>query len=76
MRGTRGLAGIRSQVRNLAAQMRQKAEEIDAYLQIAKRAGVQGAAIFTWHTLQPYLSEVKQGNYLGKFQAGLKPAAW
>lgn len=54
----------------------QKAEEIDAYLEIAKRAGVNGAAIFTWHTLKPYLPEVKQGKYFEKFQAGLKPAAW
>jgi hypothetical protein len=54
----------------------QKAEEIDVYLEIAKRAGVNGAAIFTWHTLEPYLPEVKQGNYFEKFEAGLKPTAW
>jgi uncharacterized lipoprotein YddW (UPF0748 family) len=54
----------------------EKAEEIDAYLEIAKRAGVNGAAIFTWHTLQPYLPEVKQGRYFDRFEAELKPAAW
>ncbi len=53
----------------------QKAEEIDAYLDVAKRAGVNGAAIFTWHTLKPYLPEVKQGKYFEDFEAGLKPAA-
>jgi len=54
----------------------EKADEIGAYLEIAKRAGVNGAAIFTWHTLQPYLPEVKEKNYFEKFEAGLKPAAW
>jgi hypothetical protein len=54
----------------------QKAEEIDAYLEIAKRAGVNGAAIFTWHTLKPYLPEVKRGKHFEKLEAGLKPATW
>ncbi|NUQ65135.1 MAG: family 10 glycosylhydrolase [Pirellulales bacterium] len=53
----------------------QKADEIDAYLEIAKRAGVNGAAIFTWHTLKPYLPEVNRRKYFSKFEAGLKPAA-
>ena len=54
----------------------QKAEEIDAYLEIANRADVNGAAIFTWDMLKPHLPEVKQGKYFEKFEAGLKPVAW
>jgi 3-keto-5-aminohexanoate cleavage enzyme len=48
----------------------EKAEEVDAYLEIAKRAGVDGAAIFTWHTLRPYLGEVKERKYFEIFEAG------
>jgi uncharacterized lipoprotein YddW (UPF0748 family) len=49
------------------------AREIEDYLQIGKRHGVQGASIFTWHTLQPYLGEVKKAGYFAQFEAGLPP---
>ena len=50
-----------------------EAREIEDYLQTGKRHGVQGASIFTWETLQPYLPDVKKAGYLEKFAAGLKP---
>jgi uncharacterized lipoprotein YddW (UPF0748 family) len=46
------------------------AEEIDKYLRIAKRAGVEGVAIFTWSYLQPYLKDVVEKGYLRRFAAG------
>ncbi len=49
------------------------AREIEDYLQIGKRHGVQGASIFTWETLQPYLADVKQAGYLEQFTSGLHP---
>lgn len=45
------------------------AAEIRQYLQVAKRSGAQGAAIFTWDTLQPYLDEVDRGRYIAEFAA-------
>ena len=50
------------------------AREIEDYLQIGKRHGVQGASIFTWDTLQPYLAEVKKASYFEQFTKGLPPA--
>lgn len=52
----------------------QSAQDIEGYLQVAKACGVQGAAIFTWQSLQPYLAEVKQAGYLEQFATGLRPA--
>jgi uncharacterized lipoprotein YddW (UPF0748 family) len=52
-----------------------EAREIEDYLNIGKRHGVQGAAIFTWETLQPYLSEVKKAGYLEQFTSGLPSGA-
>jgi len=51
----------------------QSAKEIPDYLQIGKRCGVHGAAIFTWDSLQPYLDEVKKAGYLEQFATGLPP---
>jgi hypothetical protein len=50
-----------------------EAREIEDYLNIAKRRGVNGAAVFTWETLQPYLPEVKKAGYFEKFTSGLPP---
>jgi len=50
-----------------------EAREVEDYLEIGKRHGVQGASIFTWETLQPYLPAVKKAGYFEKFTAGLKP---
>ena len=50
-----------------------EAREIEDYLDIGKRHGVQGASFFTWRTLQPYLPEVKKGAYLERFTSGLQP---
>ena len=52
-----------------------EAREIEDYLQIGKRHGVQGASIFTWETLQPYLADVKKAGYLEQFTSGLHPPA-
>ena len=52
-----------------------EAKEIATYLEIAKHCGVNGAAVFTWNTLKPYLAEVKQGDYFRQFEAGLHPPA-
>lgn len=49
------------------------AREIEDYLDIGKRHGVQGASFFTWETLQPYLPEVKKAGYLEQFTSGLHP---
>ena len=51
-----------------------EAREIEDYLQIGKRHGVQGAAIFTWETLQPYLADVKQAGYLEQFTVWIATA--
>ena len=50
-----------------------EAREIEDYLNVAKRRGVNGAAFFTWETLQPYLPEVKKAGYFQKFTSGLPP---
>lgn len=52
-----------------------EAKELKDYLDIGKRHGVQGAAFFTWETLQPYLPEVKQAGYFEQFTTGLQPPA-
>jgi uncharacterized lipoprotein YddW (UPF0748 family) len=53
-----------------------EAREIEDYLQIGKRHGVEGASFFTWETLQPYLADVKKAGYLEQFTSGLRrPAA-
>ena len=49
-----------------------EAREVEDYLQTGRRHGVQGASIFTWETLQPYLPDVKKAGYLEKFTAGLQ----
>ena len=51
-----------------------EAREIQDYLSIGKRCGVQGASLFTWHYLQPYLTEVMRAGYLKDFRTDLPPA--
>ena len=48
-----------------------EAADIDAYLKIAKRLGVDGTAVFTWSYLQPYLDNVTQAGYFVEFEEGL-----
>ena len=43
------------------------AREVEDYLQIGLRHGVQGATIFTWESLQPYLPEIKKAGYFKRF---------
>jgi uncharacterized lipoprotein YddW (UPF0748 family) len=49
-----------------------KAADVGDYLSIAKRLGVDGAAVFTWAHAQPYLEDINQGGYFGEFEDGLK----
>lgn len=39
-------------------------KDINEYLRIAKAAGIEGVAIFTWTDLQPYLDQVVRDGYL------------
>jgi len=48
------------------------AREIQDYLRIGKRHGVQGATFFTWETLQPYLADIKRAGYFEQFTSGLQ----
>ena len=50
----------------------QKAADVDDYLNVSERLGVDGAAIFTWEYLQPYLDEVKKQGYLRSFEDSLR----
>ncbi len=52
----------------------QSVQDIEGYLQVAKRHDVQGAAFFTWASIQPYLPDLKKAGYIKQFTAGLKPA--
>ena len=45
-----------------------KAEEIQTYLEIARRVRMRGVAIFTWSYLQPFLDEVDRAGYLHHFE--------
>ncbi len=47
------------------------ATDVQDYLRIAQRLGVDGAAVFTWSYLQPYLEDIKRDGYFVAFQAGL-----
>lgn len=51
----------------------QSAQDVEGYLQVAKECGVQGASLFTWKYLQPYLGDLEKAGYLGQFAAGLRP---
>jgi uncharacterized lipoprotein YddW (UPF0748 family) len=41
--------------------------DIERYLKAARRAGVNGTALFTWSTAQPYLDELTKSGALGRF---------
>jgi uncharacterized lipoprotein YddW (UPF0748 family) len=47
------------------------AREIGDYLEVAKRCGVQGVAFFRWHSLLPFLDDVKKEGYIERFVSGL-----
>ncbi len=49
-----------------------KASDVDDYLTIASRSGVDGTAVFMWSYVQPYLEGIKQGGYFKKFEDRLK----
>lgn len=44
-----------------------KAADVNEYLTISEELGIDGAAIFTWSTLQPYLKDINQEGYFKKF---------
>jgi len=46
------------------------AAEIERYLAAAERAGVDGAALFTWNTALPYLDELTRNNAFARFSGG------
>lgn len=48
-----------------------EAADIEDYLSTSKRLGVDGAAVFTWSYLQPYLDDVKKQGYFRAFEDGL-----
>ncbi len=50
----------------------EKAADVGDYLRIAKRIGVDGAAIFTWSYVRPYLEDIEQGGYFRQFEEGLQ----
>ncbi|WP_158521212.1 family 10 glycosylhydrolase [Fuerstiella marisgermanici] len=49
-----------------------KASDVDDYLSIASRLGVDGTAVFMWSYVQPYLDDIKQHGYFEKFENGVK----
>ncbi len=49
----------------------EEAAEVNDYLSIAQRLGVDGAAVFTWDYLRPYLDAISRDAYFANFAAGL-----
>ena len=47
------------------------AQDIQDYLGIAQRLGVQGTSVFTWSYLQPHLETVQRRGYFRQFEKGL-----
>lgn len=48
------------------------AADIDDYLSISRRLGVDGATVFTWSYVQPYLEDIKQHGYFREFEDGVE----
>jgi len=48
------------------------ATDIDDYLRISRRLGVDGASVFTWSYVQPYLEDIKQHGYFRDFDVGVE----
>ena len=44
-----------------------QAADVKGYLDIARRLGLRGTAVFTWGHLQPFLADFERGSYLREF---------